>query len=101
MEPEAEITFEFTAWPDVRVRQVEGLEIYLQQGGSGMLLPPDVWLWNVEAREWDAIDAEWGLYAVPDAHVYVNASGSVLLRVGAKEDAMEIQDVAISIRGRR
>jgi hypothetical protein len=103
MESGSEIAFRFTVWPGVMVSRVDELTLELQGSSyGGVADPPMVSLWDWESNAWKEQGMDWGLYSVPNAGRYVSSIGQVLVRLETSSGAaVEVQSLAISIRGQR
>ena len=103
LEPASHVVVRFTTWKGVAVRQVDELVLELDgssQGGGAFA--PAVSLWNEEDQGWERLDVGWGRHSIPDAGAYVGRSGNVFLRLDADPGkAIDVRDLAITIKGRR
>jgi hypothetical protein len=103
MEPASQVVVRFTIWEGVAVRQVD--ELVLELDGSspgGASFAPAVSIWNEEDQGWERLDVGWGRHSIPDAGAYVGRSGDVFLRLDADPGgAIDVRDLAITIKGRR
>lgn len=97
----SEATFRFTAWSGAPVFQVDSLTVSLLRLGAGST-PPNLDVWNWNTKMWDTHSVAWGDNAIPSPASYVYSDGVVRLRLTAPTNAyLEIEDLTISIRGRR
>jgi len=103
MEPESAVVFRFTTWDGVTVRQVDELVLELVGRSRGdMSHPPAVFLWNEASGGWEGLDVGWGRHTIPDADVYVNRSGDVLLRLDTDAEwPADVESLTITIKGQR
>jgi len=93
----SEITFRFTIWPGLTVREADKLVLDMRQSYT-YAIPPVVSIWDLEGESWRRLDIGWGQHEIPNAKRYVSSSGRVLLRLEATE-TVTVADVTLAIKG--
>lgn len=101
----AHVILRFTVWPWARPEEVTRLTVHMDNPtGSQIGTPPfDAELWNWSTEGWEKQALHWGRNTIPDGPQYVHPDGVVRMRLTSSSgyQNLNLENVEISIRGRR
>lgn len=95
------LVLRFRIWPQAQLDQVDALTLDLVSSARPRYNLPQLALWNWETRGWDTQNATWGSNAIPEASSYVDANGTLRVRLRAPTSYTVLQELRVHVEGRR
>lgn len=95
------LVLRFRIWPQAQLDQVDALSLDLVSSAYPHYNTPQLALWNWETQAWETQNAAWGSNIIPEAASYVDANGTLRVRLRAPTSYVSFQELRVHIEGRR